>query len=645
MKSHSARPHSVLLSLAALGLAGCCDWGIAFPWCPEVEPTSIYPSEWDCPPAESRDKGNFDELDVPTRRVEKLSASATCPASVAWSLPSAGGGHQPYDYGKDWQVVPLELQVSDTQTDRYCIYEYAGSDAAIPDLVPNCAFSAHTWPDYQGVAASGNEAEIASYVPQAVGKVAAWPTPPANPADVVLTIVDSAPDNQPGQAFTPPDAVRPEDHGGALAYIARDLLCDNNGANCKAQIATRQALSAPGGGGAPQGTLLELTQALQAEIGSWTATQMHVVNLSLGWHAKHTKDNCVGTALDPAADAVASALAAAKYKDGLVIAAGGNYTGPNNSSDPYQEEFLLPAAWWEHGADWPCGSAAPAAEPLKPIYAVNALGASGQISLFNRPNTATNYWAYGDHVTVRYQTGPDQYTPGLTGTSAAALVASVAAGALWYHKPGLTTSGDLMNELYGNTSPVTGSANGHWIKICDGLATPGTSCSTAASTAPGAPSSPMTPTLAAPVVSTLCGGDVFYPGGGTSGPPPIPPYGAVPNNPRYCPHLSYPSPLSGAYDAGGQGPTDDCPYCIYDNGYVTLEDLDTAIPYRDVVLTVFDSAGIPAYLALPNFDATPYNLDLRATAFPSSGVTAAQITTVHDNNGTDIAVVRPLFVP
>ena len=268
-------------------------------------------------------------------------------------------------------------------------------------------------------------------------------------------------------------------HGYALAHVARNLVCPDQGGACAARITTQLAMpivsfdradprmtvrdEARGGF---FGTLGDLASAIRLEVEAWqdSGQARLILNLSLGWEGrlfgdladhdqlteaakttlwekgnKKPKDRTPPTRASVAA--VHAALQDAACRGALIVAAAGNHTGgPLPNSGP-----MLPAGWQQLDAPDAATCAAivgtgevaesvreaTVARPL--VYAASGVRSEGSPLANTRQASESPLAAYADHVSVPDLAG--QSTTPLTGTSVAAAVISATAAALWHHDP------------------------------------------------------------------------------------------------------------------------------------------------------------------------------------------------------------------
>ena len=328
---------------------------------------------------------------------------------------------------------------------------------------------------------------------------------------VRLVIVDSAPDVvgelteaklkdlecPPGSGY---GNLECSAHGWALGKIARDLLCDDSGENCTAEIRTRRALlgtyeiqkrglepkraaltvAAPASGGR-FGEQTDLARAIWRSVAAWRNEMVAarkekrdepklILNLSVGWESVYGDFPAVRAAIE---DAVC--------RGALVLAAAGNrIAGPESLA----ETPILPGAWEREPApsenecrklieesflkylrkeeppeaDQPqqrsgYGQTGSHDEEYRPlVHAVGGVQHDGRPMSSSRPGATPRIVAYGDHVSAMYSDGKRREM--LTGTSVSTLVVAAAAAAEWVRKSD-QESFEVMQALWATGEPVS----------------------------------------------------------------------------------------------------------------------------------------------------------------------------------------------
>jgi hypothetical protein len=417
----------------------------------------------------------------PRPRPPRLETAKAC-ADWRWIGISRPGVSCPDISG--WTVRPLFAHVSPAlqKSEDYCANE---SERGEPEKVPGpevirelsrfCVYeAAHQWPRQpQGppvrsadlVRLDQDCAGLASPVPTDPGvesprssshdflREAGLPAEPfalANPYGVRLAFLDTQPtsgDLPQWQGNSP--------HGYALAYIAKNLVCE--GKSCAARITTRLALPIlefnPKSPkltrrdelwGGYLGMQSDLAEAISSEVDAWWtdrrrgSSERHLVlNLSLAWDGElfggldeeQIADMRAGT------QAVYRALQYATGFDALVLAAAGNAKAePCANFGP-----LLPGAW-EAGS-----SREGSCREYPLLYAVGGLGGDDFPLLNARPGGMPRRAAYAENAVVPCPLA-SRYTTALTGSSVAAAVASSIAAVVWDSFPELSSS-DVMSIL------------------------------------------------------------------------------------------------------------------------------------------------------------------------------------------------------
>ena len=314
-----------------------------------------------------------------------------------------------------------------------------------------------------------------------------------DPRKVRLAVVDAAPTADtrysaadPSVPIQGPDYLRGiTPHGEAMTNMARRLVCDNDG--CLVHLTSRQALrytafdptdlskSKVDGNGGNVGTIGDLAVAIAEELVAWKRDQPRarlVINLSLGWDGESFSGADLSpqrrAGWSPAVKAVHEVLEAASCMGALVVAAAGNRPDLMGKQPP-----LLPAAWEQEPAPnaTRCqalvspGHRAPASilSVRRPLVV-----AAGGVDRFGNPlSNALDHGmprlaAFADHAVVQRSTvvpttpsapvgdgapAAAGRTIPVTGSSAAAMVISSTAAALWSQNS-TRTGHQVIDALY-----------------------------------------------------------------------------------------------------------------------------------------------------------------------------------------------------
>jgi len=508
-----------------------------------------------CTPLSDSETGGdseFEDYEDPTLRIGELQEGEACeePALQNWFVET-------YTYDIDYETG---------EKSRFCHYRYEGT-AEEAALVRNDAFPIDVWPDMNIVVALGAlrdeyEASFASHFPAATGATASGA--PGTPGTVLLTIVDTVPKG---------GTLDPDDHGGGLTYMAMKLL----GTAAHGDVHTAQALTQVSGNFAPSGFLSDLAFALHQanqdpDVGTTYARQ--VINLSLGWLPQFQQCTPQGRLAGPMKE-IYSVLMNVHADGNLVIAAGGNDVGSQGGTD-----FVLPAAWWEKGPDWPCdrSSTAPVATDDKVIFAVNAVDRDGA-PVLRRGSTAPMFWAYGDHAVVETG-GKPAYTMAMTGTSVASVVVSAAATAAWSRNPSLSM-GNLMEDLHACAGEsVDGDPGMSWIKVCEAT---GTACDKSTGSEPSVLPYDEAVSFASNATDPNCAGQMAYKEAGIS-------------HASMCPQQHMDTTMHVPHMVFGAPPSRDCPVCLFDkSGNLQLEFVNAPTTSTEHVLTLVRSGDEEHY--------------------------------------------------
>ncbi|HEX2643800.1 MAG TPA: S8 family serine peptidase [Thermoanaerobaculia bacterium] len=384
--------------------------------------------------------------------------SRTCPvpaAATRWTVSPFFSTAEPAQRSES-SLLPSEqreLRKSARRAglDRFCIYEYDGTDPR-PDLPrpvkrrlrPGAA------PDKVALAgAAALEDMTADPFQQRFFDQVQSPQafPGVGPPAVRLTFLDTEPtDDKIPVSSTP----RTSAHGYSLMQIAGHLAGGDGGNEPAVQIASRLALPVlqldpktktiqkSESSGGVLGTFADLARALRREIVDWRSRprslreQHLVINLSLGWDGEKLGGwDQVGD-MPPEVRLIYDTLQFAAHEKVLVIAAAGNERlAPGSKGRP-----LLPAGWEgrttpERRWKWWRREA----KPL--IYAASGVDSRDNPLVNTRALGEAPRVAYADHVVVRDLENPGRVTSTLTGTSVASAVTSTAAALIWQYRPEL----------------------------------------------------------------------------------------------------------------------------------------------------------------------------------------------------------------
>jgi hypothetical protein len=326
------------------------------------------------------------------------------------------------------------------------------------------------------------------------------PSPTAGPQPLNVTrlaILDTTATYGPGstELWTEPDS-----HGLWIAALARELTCPE-GVACPVELTTRNVMTQPstsfaqGGTGVAWGTISGLARAIQQEVTVWSADRNEqrvgnlVINLSLAWHPRfgggakgawtigpegapvETRGgempfawgDVSPAAMPPDVRTVFHALALARCRGAMTVAAVGNETGgPRGRSGP-----MLPAAW--EGVDAArtancstlgLGRSDPGSAHAL-VWAAGGLNAdAGDLSV-HREGSRPHLLAFAEQATHDWGTHPvGPRGVGLTGTSVASIVIASTAAVRWGWEPSVNAD-DVMNNLY--ASGVGKNSADRWI--------------------------------------------------------------------------------------------------------------------------------------------------------------------------------------
>ncbi|HKY38975.1 MAG TPA: S8 family serine peptidase [Polyangiaceae bacterium] len=278
----------------------------------------------------------------------------------------------------------------------------------------------------------------------------------AAPTPVQVAVIDSAgfrQDNgQLGDDRTP--------HDRTIANIIERLACPTReGASaCVVEIQNRLAsrlARAPIGSVRSPGNVVgsqgDLAQAIVDAVDAAFPGRRLVINLSLGWTRYWGGAEGNESEFSPPVRAVWDALAYARCKGALIVAASGN--GQGRPSLPFGPRY--PAAWSERPAPSSArcerlgaGSGLPSATgPL--LFAAGGVDNEDR-ALFNAPiGSRPALAAAASHAGVHSPATSRAAGP-YTGTSIAAAVATSAAAVVWAYRPELSAD-EVMREVYSSS--------------------------------------------------------------------------------------------------------------------------------------------------------------------------------------------------
>lgn len=355
----------------------------------------------------------------------------------------------------------------------YCLYSWAPALKQAPDLTALAHIDGATLRrsrDCSVVSGAGSSRAVdlgwqtmrADFHAQA-GRVSAG----GAPLPTRVAVIDSAPDG------LEPIATEGDrsGHGQAVAEIIRELACIGGG-GCPHRIATHLALprvdrdSVDELEGGYFGFQSEAAVAIFEAVRSWQEANDPVliqprliVNLSLGWEPIYGGDYVVPASLPAAVQAVhATIVHGACWGAAFIASAGNRPHGPAPAQGP-----LFPAGWETQPGPTPAQCAAfegagyaagwPPGLPLLPppgtyhplVHAVGGARADDTRLHNARSGGRPRLVAPGNHA-VAEGTGATP-TAMLTGTSAAAAVASGVAASVWALRPELSAA-ELMALLH-----------------------------------------------------------------------------------------------------------------------------------------------------------------------------------------------------
>ncbi len=379
-------------------------------------------------------------------------------------------------YGGVWRATRLFEEPAPPGLRGYCVYEWAphpahpwgphlpslaALDSVLSSRAVDCAVvaplgSAATAVTWQSLRTSFREQTgWLSSLPRASG---------APPAPVRVAVVDAAP-----HVYAAGQAVDDRSgHGEAVGQLIRDLSCPSAASAtsaCVGQVSNHLAL--------PQlslrtldltrggyfGYYTQLARALHSAVNDWQAYNAVaavkqprlVVNLSVAWEPTYGGDYAVPGDLDVPIRAVQQAIVHAVCRGALVVSAAGNAPlGPEQPTGP-----MFPARWETHPApnlqecermegvgyaqNAPLPLFAPVGVYAPLLHAVAAVRADDSELSSSREGGRSRLAAPGAHAVAESATFAGRPTSVLTGSSAAAAVASGVATALWGYRPQLSS--------------------------------------------------------------------------------------------------------------------------------------------------------------------------------------------------------------
>ncbi len=312
----------------------------------------------------------------------------------------------------------------------------------------------------------------------------------ALPARVRVAVVDSMPDGPHLDASgqTPPaeTSQQPEAHGHAVGWIVHTLACESNGwlegsladHPCLADVTYNKALHE--GVVEKHGRPDQLADAIERAVADWTADVADptvevaghgmVINLSLGWHPDYSdfvSEEIVRTAIERAV-----------CRGALVIAAAGNSPGgQDEGSGPFYPARFAAEGQPEQAACVAIG--VPVGEQKLGnggdlVTAIAGTTLADEALQTTMPDGTPFISAPALHAVVPtlpapppdntgLATGPHEaFTASLSGTSAAAAVASAVAAVVWAYRDDLTPRNlvSLMSEASAPTDATPSFCQG-----------------------------------------------------------------------------------------------------------------------------------------------------------------------------------------
>lgn len=449
------RPHparDLICAMATLALAACAD--------PQAQPVAVA----------QLGSGLFTAT-APT-------TADACPETRMVGLDPTPATNCPSSTDPNWQLKNLfPYGAASPELRNYCAYDWVASGSPTVGTLPKAGHpSPRHWltADCQVVAPFSHPYErrnAAMFETAFLDQVQALAAPPVGGGHPTKVIVA---DTAPGAAFPFGTAGR-AGHGRAMSALVRRLACPQNGRPgtfCGAEVATEVALPmirTPTGhradlvNGGFFGRFTDIASAvhlgLHRGLARGTASGI-IINLSLGWDGRWGGEiPATGWQdLPPPVRAVYSALAEARCRQALVIAATGNDAGgPDRTLGA-----AYPAAWESEPApDAPrCaplggGGSVPGALHNPLVFGVGGVDGADQTLINARPGDAPRIVAPAAHMSVSQ--GPHYQSPLYSGSSVAAAVATSAAAMAWTYQPWLNAE-QVMDLVHGRAVSL-GSVN------------------------------------------------------------------------------------------------------------------------------------------------------------------------------------------
>ncbi len=423
-------------------------------------------------------------------KADGLQVSDACPATRFIARSLRDGCPEPQD--RNWRTTPLfstddageQIEVSDGMGDL-CVYDWTGDRKPGARVVNELGRSLVNRvdglaSDCRVVAPLGSPVSNQVWRPmrQAFVRAVNFPRDLAgDPQTVRVAVVDTSP------RFYNNGRARGGNsgHGLTVGRIIRGLTCANDGiptGACVGYISHHLALTRLLDGtvdrtnGGYYGYFTEAAISINASVNAWlrqmaapppgeAPQQRLVINLSIGW------DGMYGGAYNPAFPveaqlsapilAVHRAIERATCHGALVIAAAGNDTG----GLPVPSGPMFPAGWEQAPAPANCnrfgnsiGAAdlPPAAAPYRPlVHSVGGVDGTDTPLSTTRANGRPRLAASSFQAVMLYNdpTAGMGVTDVMSGTSAAAAVASATAALVWGYEPDLHGA-DVMARIYGS---------------------------------------------------------------------------------------------------------------------------------------------------------------------------------------------------
>jgi hypothetical protein len=574
-----------------------------------------------------------------------------------------------------WQASPTFAGAA-AELRQFCNYEWIGNGAPDVDLLAGTVGVVRTAADCGATLPQAEDA-VWTAIGSDVEAAFHWAIGRASASDLVLSssessrwnvrvaVVDTVPEPKPVAPRSP--------HGDLMVRLVNDIACPGDIQGCAVGVVRSLGLPRYGDShvdpikGGYYGTQSDLAKGIYAAVENWRTTVGHpsqperaklIINMSVGWEGEIFGDTDDPTKR-PAVESVHTALEYAACHGALIIAAAGNQgytceTGP-----------LLPGGWETHaapdaarclelGAPMPPGGLG--YKPL--VYSVGGLDHRRHPMLGSRvdgmPRLAalsTNAVAGGDSTSI-------------TGTSAAAAVASGAAALVWSYNPHLSPAA-VMATLHqsGTWTPLTADyylsgATITDVQAINACAALELACNLPGSTCPATPFASPLACIGAPTPVTMpevfdelalayddyeapavigndleceleCGTPAFA-------------YIADPSVPVECPEPSsmvMPFTLPQPTQIG-------CPNCtldLLDNVvYASIDPAYGGIPITDVNISLFDGTATTYFRfgALPLYVGRITKLQLEPALMPGSVISA----TISITFGGSRPVVDPLLI-